>query len=48
MPKKKTVYSRKDREEELEDKLFTQKKKQQAKLDAVPEKNRNYGHCFSF
>ena len=36
--KKKTVYSRKDREEELEDKLFTQKKKQQAKLDAVPEK----------
>ena len=36
--KKKTVYSRKDREEELEDKLFIQKKKQQAKLDAVPEK----------
>ena len=36
--KKKTVYSRKDREEELEDKLFTQKKKQQAKLDAVPER----------
>jgi len=35
--KKKQVY-RKDREEELEDKLFTQKKKQQAKLDAVPEK----------
>ena len=36
--KKKTVYSRKDREEELEDKLFIQKKKQQAKLDAVPER----------
>ena len=35
--KKKQVY-RKDREEELEDKLFIQKKKQQAKLDAVPEK----------
>ncbi len=35
--KKKQVY-RKDREEELEDKLFTQKKKQQAKLDAVPER----------
>jgi translation initiation factor IF-2 len=36
--KKKTVYSRKDREQDLEDKLFNQKKKQQAKLDSVPEK----------
>ena len=36
--KKKTVYSRKDKEEDLEDKLFFQKKKAQAKLDAVPEK----------
>ncbi|MBQ0166154.1 MAG: translation initiation factor IF-2 [Treponema sp.] len=36
--KKKTVYSRKDKEEDLEDKLFFQKKKAQAKLDAVPDK----------
>ena len=36
--KKKTVYFRKDKEENLEDKLFFQKKKTQAKLDAVPEK----------
>lgn len=36
--KKKTVYSRKEKEEDLEDKLFFQKKKAQAKLDAVPEK----------
>lgn len=36
--KKKAVYSRKDKEEDLEDKLFFQKKKAQAKLDAVPDK----------
>ena len=36
--KKKTVYFRKDKEENLDDKLFFQKKKTQAKLDAVPEK----------
>ncbi|MBE6350056.1 MAG: translation initiation factor IF-2 [Spirochaetaceae bacterium] len=34
--KKKTVYNKKDREEDLEDKLFIQKKKQEAKLNAVP------------
>ncbi|MGI5172540.1 translation initiation factor IF-2 [Treponema sp. OMZ 840] len=36
--KKKTVYSRKDREEDLEDKLFNQKKKQITKASVVPEK----------
>ncbi|MCQ2981472.1 MAG: translation initiation factor IF-2 [Treponemataceae bacterium] len=36
--KKKTQYSRKDREEDLDDKLYYQKKKAQAQLDAVPEK----------
>ncbi|MCR4940950.1 MAG: translation initiation factor IF-2 [Treponemataceae bacterium] len=36
--KKKPVYFRKDKEENLDDKLFYQKKKTQAKLDAVPEK----------
>ncbi|MCR4714690.1 MAG: translation initiation factor IF-2 [Treponemataceae bacterium] len=36
--KKKTVYFRKDKEENLDDKLFYQKKKTQAKLDAVPDK----------
>ena len=36
--KKKTVYSRKDREEDLQDKLFNQKKKQITKANVVPEK----------
>ncbi|MCM1320787.1 MAG: translation initiation factor IF-2 [Bacteroides sp.] len=36
--KKKTVYSRKDREESLEDKLFNQKKKQISKTISVPER----------
>ncbi len=36
--KKKAVYSRKDKEEDLQDKLFFQKKKQQAQLDAVPDR----------
>ena len=36
--KKKAVYSRKDREEDLEDKLFNQKKKQASKASVVPEK----------
>ncbi len=36
--KKKTVYLRKDREEDLQDKLFNQKKKQITKASVVPEK----------
>ncbi|MFI3257737.1 MAG: translation initiation factor IF-2, partial [Spirochaetales bacterium] len=36
--KKRAVYSRKDREQSLEDKLFNQKKKQISKANAVPEK----------
>ncbi len=36
--KKKTVYMRKDREQELDDKLFAQKKKQITKANPIPEK----------
>lgn len=36
--KKKTVYSRKDKEIELDDKIFNQKKKQVVKANPIPEK----------
>ncbi len=36
--KKKTVYSRKDKELELDDKIFNQKKKQVVKTNPIPEK----------
>ena len=35
---KKTVYSRKDREGDIQDKLYNQKKKQSQKINPVPEK----------
>ena len=36
--KKKTIYSKKDKELELDDKIFTQKKKQVVKTNPIPER----------